>query len=101
MPRAAALKSAIVAVVGLDDLADDRAEHRPDVDPHVKNAVRAILELASDRVEIPNHRRNVGFEEAVADDETGEAPYTAPIEWTAKRLCPAMKKRAPTITVRR
>ena len=54
-------------------LGNDRREQRTDVDPHVEDAVGRVLERAVGRVEIADHRRDVGLEKTVAGEDQAQS----------------------------
>ncbi len=54
-------------------LGDDRCEQRADVDPHVEDAVGRVLERAIGRIQIADHRRDIGLEESIAGEDQAQS----------------------------
>ena len=55
-----------------DEVRDQRREQRTDVDAHVEDEIRLVLEVTAFAIEVADHRRDVRLEEPVADDEECE-----------------------------
>src|SRR5262245_15643090 len=55
-----------------DKLRSHRRQESADIDAHVENVVRPVFQVASRRVKIADHGRDVGLEEPVADHEANQ-----------------------------
>jgi len=62
-----------VAVPGRHHARDQDREHPSHVDPHVEQRIAAVPPRIVGAIEQPEQARDVGLEEAVADDQHGEA----------------------------
>jgi hypothetical protein len=64
---------AIAPADRLAEIADqDGADRRAEVNPHVEDGVGAVAPGVGELVELAHHHRDVGLEEAGADDDEGE-----------------------------
>ena len=62
----------IVPAALAERTADERRDESAEVDAHVENGESGILTIVAMLVEVANHCRDVGLEETVTDDESGE-----------------------------
>src|SRR6266404_7376555 len=61
------------AELRLNDRCYNRSKKRSDVDAHVEQIVSAVLQMASVGIEVSDHSRDIRFEEAVPDHQTGQS----------------------------
>ena len=101
---------AVLPAHRLAEISDqDRADRRADVNPHVEDGVGAVAADVGARIELPHDHRDVGFEEARADDDECEREpedvdrriFCPPIPSTAIRPWPIASMMPPNRTALR